>query len=196
MTDSQNYLSRLNSFNGFYLVLIVICIALCIGGTVIAVLLNLAVGIILATLAAALYAILSTRRAYSLLGLRFKHVRGEIHITSIDCALEDTVYVPDRFVWADVTRIGDGAFASKKNKDLLFVYIPRGIEYIGADVFGNNTSHVTVFFEGDENEWELIDKKTDFSSITTMCSAPFPRLTTKNTKKKSRSTVRDAEADT
>ncbi len=191
MTDSKKYLSHLTRFNGFYLSLVVICIALCIGGTVIAILLNLAVGIILAVAAAVLYATLSTRRAYSLLGLRFKSVRGEIHITSIDCVFEDTVYVPDRLVWADVTRIGDGAFASEKNKDLLFVYIPRGIEHIGEDIFGENTSHITVFFEGDDKEWERIDKHTDFSSITVMCSVPFPRLA-KN--KKGRSTVRDAEA--
>ncbi len=194
MTDSANYLSELNRFNGFYTVLVGICAALCIGATVIAILLSLPIGILIAVAAAVLYAFLSTHRAYSMLGLRFENVRGRIHVTRIDCIFENTAYVPDRFVWAWVTHIGDGAFASKKNAELSFVYIPRSIEHIGKDIFGENASRVTVLFEGDENEWTRIDKQTDFSSITVMYSNPFPRLEKKN-KKKSRSTVCDAEAD-
>ena len=196
MTDSTTYLAKLNRFKDFYTVLVVICISLCTGATVIAVLLNLPIGILIAIAAAVLYASLSTYRAYSLLGLRFKSIRGTIHLTRIDCASDDTntAYVPDRFVWAAVTHIEDGALASEKNNNLLFVYVPRGIEYIGKDVFGENTSNVTVFFEGNEAEWASIDTQTDFSAITIMYSVPFPRLE-KKTKKKSRSNVEGAEAD-
>ena len=194
MTDSTNYLASLNRFKNFYTALVVICISLCMGATAIAILLNLPVGILIAIAAAVLYAVLSTYRAYSLLGLRFKNVRGTIHVTGIDCVLEDTVFVPDRFVWAAVTHIEDGALASVKNKELLSVYIPRGIEHIGKDVFGENASHVTVFFEGNEDEWSSIDNQTDFSSISVIYSAAFPRLE-KKIKKTSRSNAVGAEAD-
>ena len=194
MTDSSKHLERLSRFNDFYLMLVVICISLCTGATVIAIFLNLPVGILIAIAAAVLYAYLSTYRAYSLLGLRFKNVRGTIHVTEIDCVLEDTVFVPDRFVWAAVTHIEDGALASIKNAELLSIYIPRSIEHIGKDVFGENTSHITVFFEGDEDEWASIDKQTDFSSISVIYSVAFPRLEKKN-KKTSRSNAEGAEAD-
>lgn len=195
MTNSAEYLAKLTRFNDFYLVLVVICISLCTGATAIAILLNLPVGILIAIAAAILYAYLSTYRAYSLLGLRFKNVCGTVHLTEINCESEHTIFVPDRFVWAAVTHIEDGALASGKNSELSSVYIPRGIEYIGKDVFGKNASHVTVFFEGNEAEWISIDKHTDFSSVTVTYSTPFPRLE-KKTKKESRSTVEGAEADT
>lgn len=194
MTDSERYLCHLNRFNGFYTSLTIICISLCLISIAVAIILSLPVGVIIAVADAFLYAFLSTYRAYSLLGLRFKSIRGMIHVTCADCVFENTAFVPDRFVWAWVTHVDDCAFASDKNESLSSVYIPRGIEHIGKDVFGMNASHVTVFFEGDEHEWERIDKETDFSSVTTVFSAPFPRLEKKNTRK-CRSTACDAEAD-
>ena len=194
MTENANYLKRLKRFEDFYLALVVICISLCLGATVVAILLSLPVGILIAIAAAILYAFLSTYRAYSLLGLRFKNIRGTIHVTKLDCISEGSAYVPERLIWADVTHIEDGALASEKNTELSSVYMPRGIEYIGKDIFGENASHVTVFFEGSEKEWDNIEKQTDFSAVTLTCSAAFPRLE-KKTKKKGRSNLEGAEAD-
>lgn len=192
MTDGTEYLTRLKRFEDFYLTLVIICAALCVGGAVVAILLNLAIGILIAVTGAVLYALLSPRRAYSLLGLRPKNVRGGINVTRADCENGDTVFVPDRIMWADVTSIEDGAFASEKNSEVLFIHLPATLEHIGKDVLGEHAERVTVFFEGSESDWEKLLKETDFDGVTVMCSAPLPKL---EKKKKGRAKKSEAEVD-
>ena len=176
MTNSTQYLSRLERFNDFYLTLVIVSATVCVGGIAIAIHLNLLAGVLTVLASAVLYAVLSITRTYSLLGLRLKSIRGTQHVCRADCVIDGSVFIPNRLMWADVTRIDDGALASDKNQELEFVYLPRGIEVIGKDVFGEHASRVTVLFEGDLSEWEKIEKHTDFELIPISYSVPFPKL--------------------
>ena len=192
MTNGTEYLTRLKRFCDFYLALVISCAMLCAVGIVVAILLNLAIGILIAVLGAVLYAVILPRRAYSLLGLRVKSVRGGIHVARADCEDGDTLFIPDRIMWADVTAIEDGAFASEKNANVLFVHLPATLERIGKDVFGERAERITVFFEGSESAWERLSKQTDFDGVTVMCSAPLPKL---EKKKRGRAKNTETEAD-
>ncbi|MBO7310472.1 MAG: hypothetical protein J6U86_03665, partial [Clostridia bacterium] len=73
-------------------------------------------------------------------------------------------------------RIADRAFRSPKNSEAKEIYIPLGIEYIGKDIFGENSSFPVIYYEGKKEDWDKIKKDTDLGAAEIIFSTPIPTL--------------------
>jgi hypothetical protein len=178
------YVKAYTRADRFYRQLVaVICVA-CAIGIGIAVMLDVIVGACIAICAAMLYSYFSSDDIYKRLGLRFTHVRGRIHITRAVAKYGDTLVIPSRLVFADVTAIDDGAFVSPKNEELVRVFIPKSIAHIGQDAFGEHTSHVEILFEGSAEEWGRVDGAQQLSAMPIAFDFTAPTLPEKKKKKK------------
>ncbi len=186
LADTEKYLRGLEHFQKFYLTLVVMASATVCIGIVIALFAKLFIGIALALISACLYMYFSADEARKSLGIRYNNTDGHIVITSLQVAYGSTLVVPDRFIYADVRAIADGALANKKNSELVALYLPRSIEKIGQNIFSEGQS-ITVYYEGTPEEWDKIHSKTDFSGQSILFECELPRLPKKqkNNKKSS-----------
>jgi len=121
------------------------------------------------------------------LGLSYKTKTGSLEITYCRRKYGDVFFIPSKLVWYDVERIGDNAFRSEKNAELLEIYIPKSIKSIGKDILGGCRDLTAIRYEGSEEEWNSIESETDFSGVNVTFNAVFPAIPQKE-KDKRRST--------
>ena len=188
MSCEQKYLRRLAGFERFYvglLALVGVAIAAAIG---IAVMSNVLLGVSLALLSASVYVYFVTDELYKQLGLRYKSELGSITVTRASAVYGDTLVIPSRLLYADVTRIADGAFDTPKNTELTRIYIPQSIKYIGAKVLPEVHCVAEILFEGTEEQWSAIEKNGELDGIALSfeCDYPVPLPREKMPKKKSK----------
>lgn len=179
----QRYVRQYIRADGFYSNLLIAVGAVAAAGIFIAVMLDVIVGACVAICAAILYSYFSSDGIYKRLGLRYTHARGSIHITRAVAKYGDTLVIPTRLVYADVTEIADGAFSSEKNAELARVYIPKSITRIGGDLFGGNTPP-EILFEGTPMEWQGIVGADALSELSVTFEVPAPVIPKKPKKSK------------
>ena len=176
ITNEQKYLSALKEFSNGYLLLLCLEGVACAAAIVVAFLYNVIVGASIAIFVAASYVYFSETLSRNKLGIDFKSIRGSITITYAAPAYSECVYIPSRLVYSSVTSIADRAFRSPKISDAKEIYIPLSIEYIGKDIFGENTSIPTIYYEGNQEDWNKIKKDTDLGAAEIIFSTPVPTL--------------------
>ena len=191
LSSEDRYLLRLKEFSSFYLMLVVFSGVTYAAAIAIAVIYNVLIGVALAIFTAIIYFFFSSEEPKRYLGLSCKNTAGRIHVTHVEAAYGDTVYIPSRFAWADVTVIGDSAITSSTDKPISALYLPKSIERIGKDALGNNGVSPVIYYEGSAEEWEQILKETDLSDITVIFLSPIPEL--KRNKAKPAAKVADTE---
>ena len=184
LSCEQRYLKRLACAKRFYLQLVIAVIAVCSIAIFISVMIDVLLGAALAIFAAAVYIYFSTDELYKQLGLRSSFICGRIHITRAVMKYGDTMVIPSRLMWADVTKITDGAFASEKNESLACIYLPRSIECIGDGIFGDRDTPISICYEGSEEEWSGITGADSLSVSSISFNCPQPTLPPKQKKKK------------
>ena len=185
LSCEERYLRRLAAAERFYLQLVVAVLAACAIAIAIAVITDVLLGVALAVFSAAVYIFFSTDELYKQLGVRYSDLCGRIHITRAVAKYGDTVVIPSRLIWVDVTKISDGAFASEKNSELARIYLPRSIEYIGKDIFGNIPTP-QVLYEGSREEWNSIEGADAIDISCVSFDVVQPRLESKPKKSKCR----------
>ena len=193
LRSDERYLSRLAEFSDFYLYLVIFSGAAAVAAIVIAVLYNVLLGIALAIVTASVYSYFSDTELKKQLGFSYKSKRGRIAITKAVAKYGNTLYIPSRLMWSDVAEISDGAMKSEKNAKMVGLYIPRSIERIGKDIFGDNPPDTVIYYEGSREEWESIEKLTSFDDLKLVFDAESPTLSRKA--KKKRNSCADGEAD-
>ena len=176
LPPKERYLLRLKEFSSFYLMLVTVCAVTYVAAIAIAIILNLLIGVALAIFTAIIYFFFSTQEPKRYLGISCKLCAGRIHITHLEAAYGDTAYVPSRLMWADVTKIDDGALASDENASISSLYLPSSIELIGKDIFGNNPTRPVIYYEGTLEEWEKISTQTDLSKLLVVPLSTMPVL--------------------
>ncbi len=182
-TAIDEYKSRLERFQKYYLLLVLLtALAVCVG-IVIAVLVNLLIGVCLSVISACVYVYFSIDEAQKSLGIRFKNTNGYVVISRLYDTLGGTAVVPNRLIYADVREIGDGALDGEKNALLCELYIPKSVKKIGKDIFADGT-HVTIKYEGSADEWKNIESLTDFCAHTLCFDCEYPQLPPKSKSKK------------
>ncbi len=191
LSCEERYLGRLAAAERFYLQLVIAVAAACAIAIAIAVIENVLLGVALSVFSAAVYIFFSTDELYKQLGVRYNDICGRMHITRAVAKYGDTLIIPSRLIWVDVTKIDDGAFASDKNSELARIYLPRGIEYIGKDIFGDMPTP-EVFYEGSREEWSAIEGSDAISISRVSFDVPQPRLEKKPKKSKCR---KDGESE-
>lgn len=191
LTSEERYLLYLNEFSSTYLLLVTASGITYAAAIAIAVISNVLIGIALAIFTAIIYFYFSTEEPKRYLGLSCKNIAGRIHVTKIAPSYGDTVYVPSRLMWADVTSLDDGALSANEETPLAALYLPRSIEHIGKELFGNNETRPVIYYEGSIEEWEKINTETDLTEITVVPHTPLP--TFKNKQKRPDTAEKDTE---
>ncbi len=175
LTPEQRYSLRLYEFEKYYLTIVLLSGAAVLTGIAVAILLDIFVGIACVLLAAVAYVYFVFDEARGKLGIRYRNTEGHIEITKLLCTYGDCLVLPPRFIYADVRVLDDGALCSKKNEGLRKLYLPASVERIGKNIFGDEPLPFTVCFEGTREEWEKIQKQTDFSQFELLFECEYPR---------------------
>lgn len=181
-TSEESYLSSLKAFSEFYLRLIISVGAACAAAIVIAVIFNVIAGIVLALFSSTVYLYFTAVGLKRKLGISYKNINGSVIITHISAMYGNTVYIPGRLIWCDVTEIRDKALALPDVASMESIYIPKSIRRIGKDIFGDISVSAVIYYEGSVSDWESICKETDFSRLEVVYNTPQPKLSKKGGK--------------
>ena len=168
---------RYSKFNDFYL-LVVLASAFALGiGITLAVTDDLFWGLAIFFSAILVYAYFTSSELHDKLGLWYRTESGSLYITKCRAKYGDVFYIPSRLLWYDVEELCDNAFFSStgKNSELCAVYLPKSLKKIGCDVFASCDSLKTIFFEGNEEEWNKIEKNTDLEGLEIIFETPYPK---------------------
>ncbi|MBO5415682.1 MAG: hypothetical protein J6A83_03545 [Clostridia bacterium] len=181
----KEYAKRMLKFQNNYTTLLIGVGAGAAIGIIIAVAFNVIIGACIAILSAVVYSVLTYDDMLKLIGIGYKSIEGGIKVTAVRARYGDVIWIPSSLIWFDIVDIGDRAFESDKNHDLKKVFLPKTLKRIGSDIFCGCENICDIFFEGSEQEWEQIEKETDFGSYRVVFEAKYPPIPKK---KKNKST--------
>lgn len=95
-----------------------------------------------------------------------------IYTIAIECEIEDIVHL--NYIYPDVIAIEVGNSVtylpsySLKGSKLTYVKLPRSITKIDMDAFAGSWELTAIHYEGTEEEWNAIDKATDWDYSTSI----------------------------
>jgi len=180
----KEYAKRLLQFNTFYIQLL-LCVGVIIAiGIALAVIYNVVLGAIIALSGALLYRYLAVDEMSKKLGIRYTSGAGGVTVLSCRARYGDVIWIPRKLIWFDVIKIGDKAFASDKNLELKRVFLPKDLKEIGSDIFEGCGALCEIHFEGTQEEWDKIVKKSDLSLYKIYFEAKYPPIPKRKKKKK------------
>lgn len=81
------------------------------------------------------------------------------------------LYFSGTIIFKSVTRIGDYGVFSTRNID---VYIPKTLNYIGADGLHSHNENSTIYYEGTEEEWNNIEGVENVGISNIVFNTPIP----------------------
>ena len=168
--SEQEFLSDLKWTGKAYLLLVISAAALVAAAIALAVLWKVSYGLLLAIIIVLGYISLSGNILYSRLGFSYDSTQGALRIKDVYGKNRDQVFVPRRLFWLDVSEIGDRAFCHSSSTKITTVYLPSTLKTIGENVFEGCESLCRICFEGSEEEWESIEKKTSLEGIEILFS--------------------------
>ena len=163
--SEQEFLSDLKWTGKAYLLLVIAAAALVAAAIALAVLWKVSYGLLLAIIIVLGYISLSGNILYSRLGFSYDSTQGALRIKDVYGKNRDQVFLPRRLFWLDVSEIGDRAFCHSSSAKITTVYLPSTLKTIGENVFEGCESLCRICFEGSEEEWESIEKKTSLEGI-------------------------------
>ena len=163
--SEQDFLSDLKWTDRSYLLLVVAAGALVAAAIALAVLWRVFFGLMLAIIIVLGYIALTGNILYSRLGFSYDSLPGALRIKDVYGKNRDQVFLPRRLFWLDVSEIGDRAFCHSSSARITTVYLPSTLKTIGENVFEGCESLCRICFEGSEEEWESIEKKTSLEGI-------------------------------
>ncbi len=172
----KRYVQRMIRYRNYYIQLLMIVGAIIAVSIFIAVLYSLLLGASVAIIAAILYSFWAVSEMYKTIGLKYKSIVGGIRITACKARYGEIMWIPASLILFDVIEIDDRAFAKRNNEELTKLFLPKTLKYIGEDVFDGCDSLKDIFFEGIEEEWNKIEKKTDLSSYNVIFEAKYPPM--------------------
>ena len=168
--SEQEFLSDLKWTGKAYLLLVIAAAALVAAAIALAVLWKVSYGLLLAIIIVLGYISLSGNILYSRLGFSYDSTHGALRIKDVYGKNRDQVFLPRRLFWLDVCEIGDRAFCHASSAKITTVYLPSTLKTIGENVFEGCESLCRICFEGSEEEWESIEKKTSLEGIEILFS--------------------------
>ncbi len=192
----EQYQKRLKNASTAYKQLVIACAAVMAAAIIVAITANILLGASLAIFCAGVYLYFSTEEIYKQLGLKYTHEEGSLHIKKAVAKYGDTLFIPSRLLWADVTHIDDGALSSEKNAELNRVFLSKNITHIGADVFGDHSPRIEIYYEGSEEEFSRIDGASSLVCGAVRFNCPFPEPPSKKETKNADREERSADTHT
>lgn len=178
----KEYAARMVKFRDYYIQLL-----WCVGagvalGVALAVIYNVIVGACVTILSAVVYGVFTYDEMLKRVGIGYKSIEGGIRVTACRAVYGEVLWIPQSIIWFNITEIGDRAFESEKNRELKKVFFPKTVTKIGSDIFAGCESICEIYFEGDEEQWETIEKETDFTSVKVIFEAKYPPIPSKKKK--------------
>ena len=116
------------------------------------------------------------------LGLTYKTGVSTLEITSCRPKYGDILFIPSKLLWYDVESIADEAFKPKRNSELKEIYLPSSLKKIGKNILLSCENLEAIRFCGSEDEWNAIEKETDFDGITITFNESYPEIPKKQSK--------------
>lgn len=178
----KRYIQRIKKFQKYYTQLVIIIGAIIVISVIIAVVYNLIIGVSTVIFAAILYNSWASSEMYKELGIKYKSITGGIIVTSCKARYGDIMWIPASLIRFDVIEIDDRAFAKRNNESLTKLFLPKTLKKIGTDIFDGCDSLKEIFFEGSEEEWNNVEKNTDFSCYKVIFEAKYPPIIKKKKK--------------
>ncbi len=182
----KEYAKRVLSFKSKYIFILTLTFIILGAGFALAMLNQLLIGLALALLGIVFYARFTSNDMYDTLGIDYKTYESGLKVTLCRARYGDVVWVPSSLIRHDVTRIEDEAFNSAHNAELRCVFLPKTLVSIGKDIFKGCDALETVFFEGTEEQWQKIEKETDFSALNITFEAKYPPVKKRSKDKKAK----------
>ena len=164
LNGEKRYREDLHTVEKLYILTLVLCAAVLVTAVVWAVLDSVLMGIILGVCSAVVYMALAANLLYRFFGISYKSSTGRMIVTQLYGKDREEIWIPDRIIMLDVTDIGDRAFDHRSSERICAVHLPASLARIGKNIFDGCSSLKTVYFDGSREEWDKIEKNTDFSA--------------------------------
>lgn len=164
LNGEKNYREDLQKVEKLYILTLVLCGAVLAVAIVWAVLDSILMGIILAICSVVVYMALAANLLYRFFGISYKSFTGRMTVTQLYGKNREEIWIPERIIMLDVTDIGDRAFGHRSSERICAVHLPASLLRIGENIFDGCSSLKTVYFDGSREEWDRIEKNTDFSA--------------------------------
>lgn len=155
--SAEQFLSDLCWTFWAYLVTVVVCTGAAAGAIVIAILFKVSYGVMLAVATVIVYISAVGQILYIKLGFSYLSLSGELRITEVYGRKRNSVYIPRRLLWLEVTEIRERAFCHSSSAKVQTVYLPKTLKKIGRNAFEGCESLERICFEGSESEWNAVE---------------------------------------
>lgn len=189
----QEYLKALYDVKIGYIWTVVITLALMAASVATALFYRVYLGLLILALAVIVYLAIAKNLTYSKLGISFRTLHGCLTVTNLYGKNRQTVYIPKKLMIFTVTEIGARAFTHESSKSIRNIYIPKSVIRIGSSAFARLHSLTDIYYEGSEEEWEILSRLAPLEDVTVHFGCDMPRLKTAKEKKAEKSEINNAE---
>ena len=158
-------LSRADRFNRFYLTVVIAVGTGMAFSVMIAILLDVLIGLITAVISGVFYHILKTMALSRFLGLTLRIGEKGLCITSISAQGATRYTLPHRLMWLDVTELDDGVLKAEGNESLTTLTLPDTLTRISPNALSDAPALSTLRFRGNADAFAALTQGMTLSTL-------------------------------
>ena len=155
----------LKKANDAYLLIVILCGAIALGGVFYAVIDSVFIGLLIAIAGVVLYTALTSNTLYNLLGISYRSATKKLTVTAFYGRGQEETFIPARLIWLDVSELGD-----KSSESIRVLHLPSTLKVIGENAFEGCTRLTTLVFGGTLEEFGKIESLSDLSAYEIICA--------------------------
>lgn len=153
----QEFLSDLKRMNEQYRTTVILVGAFILCATVTAVAWKVSYGLMIALIGVIMYIAAVGQLLYRRLGLSYVSLAGSLRISEIYGKDRDSIYIPKRLLWLEVSELGERASVHASSAGVRTLYLPATLRSIREGALDGFSSLSLICFEGSEEEWSAIE---------------------------------------
>ena len=170
LTAEEKFKKALKKTNDSYLMIVIFCGALTIGGVFYAVIDSVMIGLLVSIAGVLLYTALTSNLLYNTLGISYKSATKQLTVTAFYGKNKEEAFIPQRLIWLDVTELYDHALKHKSSEKIRVLHLPSTLKVIGESVFEGCACLTTIIFDGSIADWGKVESLTDLSVYKIICN--------------------------
>ena len=170
LTEKEIFQKSLKKTNDSYLLVVIACGALILGGVIFAVISSVFTALLMAIAGVLSYIALTSNILYRLLGLSRKSDNGRLTVTALYGKNKDELFIPSKLIWQRVTGLGDNALNHSSTANVRILHLPSTLISIGENAFLGCDLLSAIVFEGNMEEWTKINVLCDTSIYDIICA--------------------------
>lgn len=160
----------LKKANDAYLLIVILCGAIALGGVFYAVIDSVFIGLLVSIAGVVLYTALTSNTLYNLLGISYRSATKKLTVTAFYGRGQEETFIPARLIWLDVSELGDNALKHKSSESIRVLHLPSTLKVIGENAFEGCTRLTTLVFGGTLEEFDKIESLSDLSAYEIICA--------------------------